>query len=91
MNGSPGYELRFHSPHGDGRSYVFPCDAQGHVDMDSLDEKARTMYLYARAVMEREPARPQAQSHTPCAVGPPLPGGRQGDSPCFQSKADLQR
>ncbi|GEM_PF-3067940 len=87
MNGSPGYELRFHSPHGDGRSYVFPCDAQGHVDMDALDEKARTMYLYARAVMEREPARP----HAPCAAIPPLPGGRQGDSLCFQSNAGPRR
>ncbi|WP_213953847.1 MULTISPECIES: hypothetical protein [unclassified Variovorax] len=30
--------------------YAFPCDALGNVDMDSLSEKARLNYLYARAL-----------------------------------------
>ena len=30
------YELRFQSLFNEGRGYAFPCDAAGHVDMDSL-------------------------------------------------------
>jgi len=58
---SAGYELRFCSLLNDRRTYVFPCDAQGCVDMDSLDEQSRTTYLYARAVMGRELAWPQVR------------------------------
>ena len=62
---SAGYELRFCSLLNERRAYVFPCDAQGCVDMDSLDEQARTNYLYARAVMGRDLAWPQVQ---PCGA-----------------------
>jgi len=31
--------------------YAFPCDALGNVDMDSLSERARNNYLFARALM----------------------------------------
>ena len=48
------YELRFKSLFDEGRAYAFPCDAAGHVDMDSLSERARDNYLYARAVVGRE-------------------------------------
>lgn len=53
------YELRFSSLHREGHAYVFPCDAQGHVDLDALSDRARDAYLYARAVMGRELAAPQ--------------------------------
>ena len=43
-----GYELRFRPLMAGGRDYRFPCDALGHVDMDSLTERARLNYLYAR-------------------------------------------
>jgi hypothetical protein len=33
--------------------YTFPCDANGHVDMDALSERARNSYLYARTVVGR--------------------------------------
>lgn len=48
------YELRFQSLLDARRSYAFPCDAGGHVDLDSLSDTARENYLYARAVVGRE-------------------------------------
>ena len=60
------YELRFRSLFNEGRAFAFPCDAQGHVDMDSLSERSRNNYLYARSVIGREfsmPAVQQRQLH----------------------------
>jgi hypothetical protein len=48
------YELRFESLFNEGRALSFPCDEAGLVDMDSLSERARCNYLYARAVVGRE-------------------------------------
>ncbi len=59
MNDS--YKLRFRSLFDPGRSYVFPCDAAGRVDMDALSERARANYLYARAVIGREFTAPDVQ------------------------------
>ena len=58
LNGSSHYELRFQSLFDEGRAYAFPCDAQGHVDIDALSERARHNYLYARTVIGREFAMP---------------------------------
>jgi len=52
------YEIRFQSLFNEGRALAFPCDADGHVQMDSLSDRARTNYLYARAVVGREFATP---------------------------------
>ncbi len=52
------FELRFRSLFNEGRALVFPCDAQGHVELDRLSERARQNYLYARAVVGREYATP---------------------------------
>jgi len=53
--GSDGaYELRFDSLFVEGRGLSFPCDAQGHVALERLSDRARTNYLYARAVVGRE-------------------------------------
>ena len=52
------YELRFQSLFNEGRAYAFPCDAEGHVDMNTLSETALNNYLYARAVIGRELAMP---------------------------------
>ena len=49
-----GYELRFRSLFDEGRALAFPCDAQGHVDMDTLSPRALRNYLYARTVVGRE-------------------------------------
>ncbi|MBK1616149.1 hypothetical protein CKO44_22085 [Rubrivivax gelatinosus] len=52
------FQLRFQSLFQQGRALAFPCDAQGHVPMDDLSERARCNYLYARAVVGREFATP---------------------------------
>ncbi|MEW6704028.1 MAG: hypothetical protein AB1430_04175 [Pseudomonadota bacterium] len=56
-----GYVLRFQSLFEEGRAYAFPCDEQGHVDLDALSERARNNYLYARAVIGREVAMPAVE------------------------------
>lgn len=53
------YELRFDSLFNPGRALSFPCDAQGCVELDGLGERARSNYLFARAVVGREFATPQ--------------------------------
>lgn len=53
-----GYELRFNSLFHEGRGFAFPCDAQGHVDIDSFGEKLRLNYFYARTVIGRDYAMP---------------------------------
>lgn len=64
-----GYELRFQSLFREGRGMSFPCDDGGHVPLDSLSERARNNYLYARAVIGREFAFPVVR---PVAAGASL-------------------
>lgn len=52
------FEIRYQSLFNAGRALTFPCDAEGHVQMDLLSERARQNYLYARAVVGREYALP---------------------------------
>ena len=52
------FELRFCLLFREGRAYAFPCDAQGRVDIDSLSERARSNYFYARTVIGREVSVP---------------------------------
>ena len=61
-------ELRFQSLFNAGYAYAFPCDAAGSVDLDSLSDKARKNYFYARILIGREFANPtitSAQSWEP--------------------------
>ena len=58
------YELLFRSLFDEGRSYAFPCDAGGHVDIDALSDQARDNYLYARTVVGREYSMPAVQIRT---------------------------
>ena len=53
-----GYELCFCRLQDGIRAYAFPCDALGHVDMDSMSERTRNNYLFARALMGIDIARP---------------------------------
>ena len=55
---SNGWELRFDPLFAGRRGFIFPCDAEGHVDMNTLSERALNNYLYARAMMGREVAWP---------------------------------
>ena len=43
------YELRFQSLYHSGRALSFPCDSEGHVQLDTLSEKVRQNYLDALA------------------------------------------
>jgi hypothetical protein len=52
------YEIRYQPLSGHGPVLAFPCDAEGHVQIDSLSERARANYLYARAVVGLEYASP---------------------------------
>ena len=52
------FELRFQSLFDRGRGFAFPCDPEGHVDLDQLSDQARNNYLYARAMVGRELAVP---------------------------------
>jgi hypothetical protein len=61
----PCFELRFQSLFSEGRALAFPCDGGGHVPLDSLSERARTNYLYARAVVGREFAVPVVRPTCP--------------------------
>ena len=56
------YELRFNSLFDNGRSYCFPCDSEGHVDLDTLSERARNNYLYSRAAVGHDLAVPAVQA-----------------------------
>jgi len=53
-----GFELRFRSLFHEGRALAFPCDREGHVDLDSVSDRARDNYLFARAMVGREYAVP---------------------------------
>ncbi|MGA0610794.1 hypothetical protein [Caldimonas sp. KR1-144] len=60
-NAPEGFELRFRSLFDDGRGLSFPCDRQGHVDMDTLSERALANYLMARKRIGRDFALPAVQ------------------------------
>jgi hypothetical protein len=44
------YELRFRDVLSLEGALAFPCDAEGHVNIDGLSERERNSYFYARAV-----------------------------------------
>ena len=52
------YELRYQSLCSTHRGYAFPCDASGRVDLNSLSDRARNNYLFARAVVGIELSYP---------------------------------
>ena len=57
----PAFVLRFDPLLGAGPALSFPCDAAGRVDLDSLGERARCNYLFARAVIGRQFGMPAVQ------------------------------
>lgn len=52
------YELCFQPLFHEGREFAFPCDEEGHVDIDALGTRARLNYFYARTLIGREVAIP---------------------------------
>lgn len=59
------FELRFRSLFIEGCGYAFPCDAQGHVELDGLSERARLNYFFARKCIGREFGVPSVQPADP--------------------------
>ena len=59
---APAFELCFQPLSGTGRALRFPCDEAGKVDLDSLGERTRCNYFYARTVIGREFAWPDVQA-----------------------------
>lgn len=60
------FQLCFRSLFHQGRGYAFPCDPHGRVDLDHLSERARTNYLFARAMVGRELALPAVETTGMC-------------------------
>ena len=56
--GTTSHVLWFGSLFTPGSGFAFPCDAQGHVDLDALGPRALDNYLYARTVVGFEFACP---------------------------------
>lgn len=52
------FHLRFQSLFNPGRALTFPCDERGSVELDTLSDRARQNYFYARTVVGREFAAP---------------------------------
>ncbi len=55
------FEVWFESLLNSGRGLVFPCDEAGlaGVNMDSLSERGRSNYFFARTMLGREFAMPR--------------------------------
>jgi hypothetical protein len=55
------YSLQFKSLCGWRHDLAFPCDGQGHVDIDELSDRTRNDYLFARALIGKDFERPAVQ------------------------------
>ena len=53
------FEVWFESLFNSGRGLAFPCDEAGLVDINSLSERGRSNYLFARSMLGREYAMPR--------------------------------
>lgn len=68
MNTSPypagpgAYQLCYSALDERSGALAFPCDVDGHVDLDALSEAARNDYFYARAVVGGQFTRPCVQA-----------------------------
>jgi hypothetical protein len=56
---APRYQVRFEAiEENESRGLAFCCDARGNVELDRLSDRARVDYLFARALIGRNFARP---------------------------------
>lgn len=60
--GACAYRLRYASLRDAARSLSFPCDALGRVPLDALTDRGRNDYLFARATVGRDFARPVVEA-----------------------------
>ena len=56
------YELHFLPLRRPDGGCAFPCDSEGHVDMDAMTERARNNYLFARALVGIEYHEPRVRT-----------------------------
>jgi hypothetical protein len=59
------HRLRFESLFDPGRALAFACDARGEVKLDTLSDRARLNYEYARAMVGVEYATPAVEREMP--------------------------
>ena len=57
------FEVWFASLFNEGRGLIFPCDEDGHVQIDALSDRGRSNYFFARAMLGREYATPRVVRH----------------------------
>jgi hypothetical protein len=67
------FELCFQSLFDAGRSFAFPCDAGGHVDLGALSGTQRTNYWYVRTLIGRDYSAPTVRAGAP-SIGTAMPG-----------------
>jgi len=60
---APEFEVHFRSLLRRGLELIFPCDREGRVDLDALSDRAKTNYLFARAMVGREYESPAVRQH----------------------------
>ncbi|HSW05479.1 hypothetical protein [Aquabacterium sp.] len=48
------FEIRYAPLSNAGHTLCFPCDEEGHVDLDALSSRSLCDYLFARAMVGRE-------------------------------------
>jgi hypothetical protein len=53
------FQVRYVSLFERGPALAFPCDGKGRVDLDSLTDRVRSNYLFARAMVGRDFALPR--------------------------------
>ena len=56
--GTARFEIRYESLFRPGSGMSFPCDERGCVDFEALAPRARSNYLFARAMVGREFGQP---------------------------------
>jgi len=56
------FQVRFVSLFNEGRAMAFPSDREGRVNLDSLPERARQNYLFARSMVGRDFAAPSVRA-----------------------------
>lgn len=58
------YQLCFRPLSNEGGGLRFPCDAKGRIDFDSLSDRARNDYFFARVCIGRTYAAPTVEPAT---------------------------
>ena len=59
MPSAAAFEIRFEPLRQGGTAMAFPCDSAGQVDLDTMSERMRNDYFFARGMIGREYAMPQ--------------------------------